>query len=63
MAFKVWYAGFAPGYPLVVKLTLPGGRMLVAQHLVVETYRFHLPPIQNRQTDRHRKIEDRLWIF
>ena len=28
---------FVPVYPLVVKLTLRGGRMLVAQHLVVET--------------------------
>ena len=62
MAFKVWYAGFAPGYPLVVKLTLTGGRMLVAQHLVVETYRFHLPPNKiDRQIDR--EIEERLWIF
>ena len=55
MAFKVWYAGFAPGYPLVVKLTLTGGRMLVAQHLVVETYRFHLPPNKiDRQIDTER---------
>ena len=56
MAFKVWYAGFAPGYPLVVKLTLRGGRMLFAQHLVVETFRFHFPltlwNTRGRKTDR-----------